>query len=403
MLNKKNISIIGGGPAAMMLACCLDSKKYNISIYEKNTALGRKFLVAGSGGFNLTHSENNTEFITRYTPSNFIASYLNKFTNTDLINWLQTIGIKTYVGSSKRVFPINGIKPIEVLNAIENELKKNDTTVFYNYEWIGFNDADELVFNLKSKTLSIKPDITIFALGGASWKVTGSNNLWASYFDKKNISTVPFQASNCAFKVNWDSAFIKNNEGVALKNCEFRCGNTSKKGEAIITQFGIEGSGVYALSNNIRKELNDEATLNNAIIYIDFKPNLCLTEIKNKLINKGNLSIKEVLIKKINLTETQINLIKSVTTKTDYQNIEIISKLIKQFSVNVNGLAPINEAISTVGGIDLLELTPNLELKKMPNYFCVGEMLNWDAPTGGYLLQACFSMGNYVANYLNNK
>ena len=406
MVNKKNIAIIGGGASALMLACSLDANKFNISIYEKNAALGRKFLVAGKGGFNLTHSEELVQFAKRYTPSKFIIPFLNHFSNVDFRNWLNSIGIETYIGTSKRVFPVKGIKPIEVLKAIEAVLKKNNVVIYYDHEWKGWSN-EQLIFQASNnQTSNIKADIVVFALGGASWKVTGSNGNWTSYFNQKRIITNIFYPSNCAYQINWNSNFIKTYQGQALKNCEFACGNISRKGEAVITEFGIEGSGIYPLSSEIRKQLAStplSLTEKLAEIKVDFKPDLSLEDIKNRLEHKGKLSIKDVLEKKINLSIVQIELLKLASSKEEYNNANFLSELIKSYSLKIVGFAPIDEAISTVGGIALDEVSENLELEKLPNHYCLGEMLDWDAPTGGYLLQACFSMGKFLADKLNTK
>ena len=398
-MSKQNITIIGGGPASLMLACSLDANKYNISIYEKNNALGRKFLVAGKGGFNLTHSENREQFIERYYPKEFIEPFLNHFSNTDFRNWLKSIGIETYVGTSKRVFPVKGIKPIEVLNAIESVLKKNNVSIYYNYEWKGWKNND-IIFLNNNETKTIKTDSLVFALGGASWKVTGSAGNWRSFFEEKEIHINTFYSSNCAYKIDWNQELIKYISGQALKNCEFSCGKMHKKGEAVLTDFGIEGSGIYGLSKEIREQLISHKK---AKLCIDFKPELSIQEIQSRFENRGKLSIKDVLEKKINLSTVQIQLLKHLTTKEEYNQPEITSQLIKKFPVIITDFAPIDDAISTVGGVDLDEVNDKLELKKLPNHYCMGEMLDWDAPTGGYLLQACFSMGKFLADQLNIK
>jgi uncharacterized flavoprotein (TIGR03862 family) len=398
-LDKTNIAIIGGGASALVLACSLDPEKFSISVYEKNAALGRKFLVAGKGGFNLTHSEDHTLFANRYHPKEFIEPFLKHFSNTDLRSWLKSIGIETYVGTSKRVFPVKGIKPIEVLNAIEKKIKENGVAIHYNHVWKGWNN-NELLFSNNNKTINIKTDIVVFALGGASWKVTGSDGSWTAYFKEKGIETNIFYPSNCAYKINWEAGLIKAISGQALKNCEFNCGRISKKGEAVLTDFGIEGSGVYALSKEIRDQLNEAGT---AAITVDFKPEISTEDVRSRIDNKGKLSMKEVLEKKLNLSLTQIQLIKQASTKEQYNDPEFISQLIKRYPLTITGLAPLDEAISTVGGISLQEISPNLELKKLSNHYCIGEMLDWDAPTGGYLLQACFSMGKFLADALNVK
>ena len=397
MTKKKHIAIIGGGPASLMLACSLDKSKYHISIYEKNSALGRKFLVAGKGGFNLTHSEELDAFINRYHPKEFITPFLKQFTNSDFRNWLASIGIETYVGTSKRIFPKKGIKPIEVLQAIEKLVLQNQVNLHFNYTWKGWH-KDELVFEHKQTTVNVKPDITVFALGGGSWKVTGSDGQWLNYFTEKHIVALPFVPSNCANKINWDASLLTLIEGQALKNCEFTCGTISKKGEAILTQFGIEGSGIYALSKTIREQLLSEKK---ATITIDFKPNLSELEIKNRLQDNARLSMKDRLENKLNLTSIQIQLLKFITNKEQYHSPDYISKLIKFYPISLNDFAPLDEAISTVGGIQTTEVTENLELIKLPHHYCIGEMLDWDAPTGGYLLQACFSMGYSLAKHLN--
>ena len=398
-MSKQNITIIGGGPASLMLACSLDTSKYNVTIYEKNAALGRKFLVAGDGGFNLTHSEEIEQFVNRYHPKQFIDPFLNHFSNTDFRQWLKSIGIETYIGTSKRIFPVKGIKPIEVLNAIISVLKKNNISIHYNHEWKGWSNK-QLIFKTSSNQIvNITSDIIVFALGGASWKITGSAGDWASYFEEKGIQVNPFFSSNCAYQIIWNTDLIKQISGQPLKNCVFSCGRMYKKGEAVLTDFGIEGSGVYALSKEIREQLisNKKAEL-----FIDFKPELSLEEIKNRFENKGKLSIKDVLEKKINLSDIQIQLLKFHTTKEQYNQPKYLSELIKKFPLVLTDFAPIDEAISTIGGIDLNEVNEDLELKKLPNHYCLGEMLDWDAPTGGYLLQACFSMGKFVADKLNH-
>ena len=398
-MSKKSIAIIGGGASALMLACSLDGNKYTISVFEKNAALSRKFLVAGKGGFNLTHSEDHTQFANRYHPKEFIEPFLNHFSNADFREWLRSIGIETYVGTSKRVFPVKGIKPIEVLNAIEKELKRNNVAVHFNHTWSGWSN-DELLF-LRDGEITIKADIVVFAIGGASWRVTGSDGAWADHFKEKGITINPFYPSNCAYKINWDRELINQIAGQALKNCEFRCGNFIKKGEAVLTDFGIEGSGIYALSIAIRNELlSNERKAN---LSIDFKPGLSLAEIKNRIDNRGKLSMKDVLEKKLNLSSIQIQLIKSSSTKEEYNKPDFLAKLIKSFPLVLVDFAPVDDAISTVGGISLDEVNENLELKKLSDQYCIGEMLDWDAPTGGYLLQACFSMGKFLADYLNTR
>lgn len=396
---KKSVAIIGGGASSLLLAALLDNEKYKISVYEKNKALGRKFLVAGDGGFNLTHSENINDFISRYSPASFIAPYLTKFTNEDFRIYLKNIGIETYVGSSKRVFPVKNTKPIEVLNAFEQQLLNNHVNLHFQQTWKGFTNNNELLIEHNKEIKNLRADIVIFSLGGASWKITGSMGDWLSYFIEKNIKVLDWEASNCAYKIGHKN-YAKNIFGEALKNCVFTCGNKIKKGEAVITQFGIEGSGVYPLGQEIRSQLKEKGK---ALLCVDFKPDLNVEEIKKRILEKDDYNIKDTLAKKIKLSDLQIELLKQNSTKEEYNDAHKLSRLIKRFSLEITGTAPIDEAISSVGGIDLNEIDLNFELKKLPKHYCIGEMLNWDAPTGGYLLQACFSMAYHLAKHLNSK
>ena len=398
-VKKIKISVIGGGASSLLLAALLNPNKFEISIFEKNAALGRKFLVAGDGGFNLTHSEEIKEFVKRYHPTKFITPYIKEFSNEDFRNYLKKIGIETYVGSSKRVFPSKEIKPIQVLNAFENELKKNNVQLLFKHTWKGFDKEGNLLFDNNGEEKIIHSDIKIFSLGGASWKVTGSDGSWLNYFKDKKIKTIDFEASNCAYKIE-HKKHSKTFFGSALKNCVFTCGDATKKGEAVLTKFGIEGSGIYPLSMEIRKQLKENKK---AILHIDLKPDLTKAEIKNRIEYKGDYSIKDVLSKKVNLNDAQVELIKTYTTKEEYTDASSLSKLVKNFSLEITDSAPIDEAISTVGGIDLKEITTHFELKKLPQHYCIGEMLNWNAPTGGYLLQACVSMAHHLATHLNTQ
>jgi uncharacterized flavoprotein (TIGR03862 family) len=396
----KTIAIIGGGSAAIMLAATLDSKHYIVTIYERNQALGRKFLVAGDGGFNLTHSEELSSFIKKYTPSDFIAPFLRYFTNQDLRDWLKNIGIDTFIGSSKRVFPTKGIKPIEVLNALLEVLKERNVSILYKHKWIGWNAENKLVFESKGENEVISPDIVVFALGGASWSITGSDGTWLEYFEKKGIQIRPFHPSNCAFQINWKPEFLEKSEGKYLKNITITCNDKIKVGEAVVTKFGLEGGAIYALSPQIRNQLELEGK---AKIQIDLKPSFSKEEILNVLASKASKSISVVLKDQLNLSETQLDMLQTYLSKEEYTSSTMLANAIKQFDIEITGSAPIDEAISTVGGISLDEVDSNLQLKKLPNHFVIGEMLDWDAPTGGYLLQSCFSMGKFLGDKLNEK
>jgi uncharacterized flavoprotein (TIGR03862 family) len=381
---KAKIAIIGSGPAGLMLAANLDETKYDVTLYEKNSAPARKFLVAGHGGFNLTHSEPIEQFIKRYTPASFFEPILRSFSNTDLQAWLNTIGIPTFTGTSKRIFPQKGIKPIQVLGAILKVLKDKNVKLQTEYTWQG-----EV----------IGADITVFSLGGSSWKVTGSDGNWTKYFQNKGIDIIPFQPSNCAFQITWPKNLISLAAGLPLKNIALKSLNIRKEGEVVITEFGMEGSGIYALSPQIRQQLNEQQK---AICYIDLKPSLSVDKLIELLESKpANYTMTKYLDSTLNLSKSQLALLKNLTAKEDFLHPETLANKIKELPIEITAMAPIDEAISTIGGISLDEIDQNFQLKKLPGNYVIGEMLDWDAPTGGYLLQGCFSMGYYLAKYLN--
>jgi uncharacterized flavoprotein (TIGR03862 family) len=393
---KKSVSIIGGGPAALLLAVFLNDQKFKVTIYEKNKALGRKFMVAGKGGFNLTHSEPIDELIARYTPSDFLKEALLSFDNLDFRKWIDTIGIPTYIGSSKRVYPKSGIKPITVLSAILAVLDKQGVDIQYQHTWTGWNSNQNLVFNTDTE---IKSDYTVFALGGGSWKVTGSDGSWLDVFKAQGIDTLPFQASNCGYRVQWPEEFILEHEGSPLKNIAISCLNKSQKGEAVITRFGLEGNAIYALSPQIREELKNHQK---AIIFLDLKPSLSYEDLVLKIKKSTVKKTSDKLRKELKLNEVQIGLLKKYLSKETYLNPELLAQNIKELRIEITGSALLNDAISTTGGVRLDAVDKNFQLKKLKNQYCIGEMLDWDAPTGGYLLQACFSMGMHLATHLNS-
>ena len=392
---KKSVSIIGGGPAALILAALLDCEKFKVAIYEKNKTLGRKFLVAGKGGFNLTHSEPIGELIARYTPPHFLEKALLDFDNNDFRKWMDSIGIPTYIGSSKRVYPESGIKPIAVLNAILNVLDKQGVAIEYQHTWKGWTNENDIVFNTYT---TIKSDYTIFAMGGGSWKVTGSDGTWLDLFERESIPVVPFQSSNCAYRVNWPEDFILEHEGSPLKNIAISCLNKRQKGEAVITRFGLEGNAIYALSPQIREELENHQK---ATISLDLKPTLRYEDLLEKIRKSTFKKTSETLQKEVKLSPAQIGLLKKYLSKETYLNSELLSQNIKKLSIEITGSALLNDAISTTGGIQLHAVDENFQLKNKKSNYCIGEMLDWDAPTGGYLLQACFSMGMHLARHLN--
>ncbi len=391
---KKKVAIIGGGTAGLFLAAYINTDIYEVSIFEKKASLGRKFLVAGDGGFNLTHSEELPSFKSRFTPASFLNKALDHFRNTHLTAWLSTIGIPTFVGSSGRIFPEKGIKPIRVLKCIEVHLVKNKINFQFNKTFTGWDSENALIFNEEE---IVNADYAVFALGGSSWKVTGSDGAWFDLFRKKGIDTSPFKASNCAFKINWPETITQRYEGTPLKNISISLKDKTQKGEAVITKFGIEGNAIYGLSPTIQELL---ASKKEAVVQVDFKPTTPLATLIKKITDtKSNTTT--TLKEQIKLPHAIVKLLKETLTKEEFLDIPVLAQFIKCFPLTIVDSAPIDEAISTSGGIALSAVDSNFELKNLKHHFCIGEMLDWDAPTGGYLIQACASMGVYLSGHLN--
>ncbi|MBC7555473.1 MAG: TIGR03862 family flavoprotein, partial [Chryseobacterium sp.] len=366
----------------------LAERGFNVSVYEQNKAAARKFLVAGNGGFNLTHSEEIRSFLEKYDTTE-IQDIVKEFDNKKVVNWLSNLGITTYVGSSGKIFPTKNFKPIQVLKAWLDYLEKLGVKIHYNQTFVDFDERN-VFFKNSTEEFKIKYLKLILAMGGGSWKITGSDAKWIETLTKKNIEITPLQSANSGYST--DKSFHQL-QGQYLKNIKVSFGENHKIGEIVFTKYGIEGSPIYFMNRFTRKH---EFPLK---IFIDLKPNLSETEILNQL--KGKEKTSSILKKKLKISTTGLNLLKTLD-KESYTDIERLTKIIKQFPIEILGFRPIDEVISTSGGVEFSELTQNLELKKFPNVFCAGEMIDWEAPTGGYLLQACFSTGFWVAIHIPN-
>ena len=391
----KNLTIIGGGPAALMLAAQIDTKKYRVRLCEKKKTVGRKFLVAGEGGLNLTYNSSTEELIDQYSPKSFMAPILRDFTNEDLIDWLQHHDIKTFKGSSNRVFPDMEMKPIAVLKKITDFIATKGIKFNRDTTWLGWDKKGHLNFD---KNIDKDADIVVYAMGGASWKVTGSDGLWSEPFKKKDIHIKPFRAANCAFEVDWNPNFITTHAGKPLKNIALTFNDSVAKGELVVSKFGLEGNAIYALSQKIQNKLLTER---NTIVYLDLKPTMTVLQLIEKYKKSPQSKVTEILKKDINLDRTSIGILKHFTNKETFSDPEKLIEIIKSVPVIIKSSGELDKAISSLGGISLSEIDTNFQLKKLPSSYAIGEMLDWHAPTGGYLLQGCFSMGYVLANHLN--
>ena len=391
----KKVTIIGGGSAALMLAAKLDTEKYKVTMCEKKKTVGRKFLVAGAGGMNLTHNSPLEKLISQYSPSEFMDPVIRQFTNEDLISWLHAHGISTFIGSSNRVFPDLELKPIQVLNRIVELISTNKIEFHPDRKWVGWNEEGLLCFEDFEDVAS---DIVVFALGGASWKVTGSDGKWSKAFEERGVSVQPFRAANCAFGVAWSKNFITSHEGKPLKNIALTYNDHISKGELVISGFGLEGNAIYALSQKIQDALLIEESV---VVHLDLKPTMTVDQIRAKYKSSQLSRATDILKEDLNLDRTSIGLLKQFSEKDTFLDPDLLAETIKSVPIIIHSADELDKAISTLGGIALDEIDENFQLKKIPNAYAIGEMLDWYAPTGGYLLQGCFSMGFVLAKYLN--
>lgn len=378
--------IIGTGPASLMAATQGIKKGDEVLVFEKMKTAGRKFLVAGDGGFNLSHIGDFDEFVSQYSHSQ-MADIIRQFTNDDLVQFLKELGIETYVGSSGKIFPVKEIKPAMVLNTWLTYLKNQGVQFFYHSVLEDF-DNDKVIIRLASGQETYVFDKLILGLGAASWSKTGSDAAWVPLFQSKKIEVKPFVPSNAGVNVNLPKEFLHQFQGNVFKNVVVSHNRISRKGEVVLTEYGIEGAPIYYLNPSIRREIQ-------LPIYIDFKPTHSESEIQSTLIKSKNISEG---LKKLKLSSAFVSWCKHYLSKEEYNDLSLISRLTKQFPIHIHSFRPIDEAISCAGGVSWDELNEKLQLKKFPAVSVVGEMVDWEAPTGGYLLQGAFSMGFVAGN-----
>jgi len=383
-------AVIGGGPAGLMAAEVMAKAGIRVDIFDAMPSVGRKFLLAGRGGLNLTHSEPLERFITRYgerAPA--VASWLERFSPDDMRAWAAELGIETFVGSSGRVFPVR-MKASPLLRAWLRRLDGLGVTLHTRHRWVGFDEMGApLVRQAGGYVSVIKADATVLALGGASWPRLGSDGSWADILKERGIAVRPLRPANCGFTVTWDEGLIAKHEGEPLKNLALSFAGTTVRGELMLTRTGIEGGGVYALSAALRDAIDRDGE---AVLTLDLRPQLSPEQVRDRLRRpRGSESFSNWLRKSVNLTGPLPGLVRGVAGSATEPGR--IAPLIKALPLRLTGCRPIERAISTAGGIDLDDVTPDLMLKQLPGVFVAGEMLDWEAPTGGYLLQGAFASG----------
>lgn len=393
--------IIGGGPAGLLVAELVSKQGIKVHLFDAMPSVGRKFLLAGIGGMNITHSEDTAAFAQRYQPQGVMDPFLPFFDNQKIQNWVRSLGLETFTGSSGRIFPTD-MKAAPLLRAWLRRLREQDVEIHTRSRFLGWDKKGHLIIEKNGESILVKAQTTLLALGGASWPRLGSDANWVKLLSQRNIDIAPLQPSNCGFLVDqWSEHFISKYAGAPVKSCAISLNKKAyHKGEFIVTQDGIEGSLVYALSYAIRQQLN---RIGKAKIYIDLQPQRTLEQLIQKLERpRASQSFSKFIHNQLKLEGVRANLLRELVPNCQHLSPTQLAETIKSVPLELVATRPIEEAISTDGGICFNELTEHLMLKKMPSVFCAGEMLNWDAPTGGYLLTGCFATAAACAQGILN-
>ncbi|MFW2513443.1 NAD(P)/FAD-dependent oxidoreductase [Demequina sp. SO4-13] len=406
--------VIGGGPAGLMAAEVLARAGVTVTVHERMPSPGRKFLLAGHGGLNLTHTEDREAFIARYGDSaERIAPMVAEFGPQDLRQWAADLGEPTFVGSSGRVFP-QAFRATPLFRLWLARLGELGVQIDRRTAWTGWADTGSLLITDEAgDTREVTSDVTIFALGGASWPHLGADGTWTAPFAERGVAVTPLRAANVGVRIDWSAVFADRYAGKPLKNVSLTVqghGAAPARGDVMLTRTGIEGGPVYAAGAAIRDALDAAAEHEDGrcVLEVDLRPDLGVEQLVKRLRQRRPKdSASNWLRRSIGLDPTSIGLLRESAGGTLPHDAESTAALVKATPVAVTGTMPIDRAISTAGGIAWSEVDEHLMLRRLPGTFVAGEMLDWEAPTGGYLLQASFSMGAVAANgalaWLENK
>ncbi|WP_020393860.1 TIGR03862 family flavoprotein [Thiolinea disciformis] len=396
MLKAPRIVIIGGGPAGLMAAEQLTNAAYAVDLYDAMPSVGRKFLLAGIGGLNLTHSEDFSDFMQRYAQAEQdLLPSLTLFNANTLREWAADLGIETFVGTSGRVFP-KAMKAAPLLRAWLLRLKQQGLTIHSRHRWVGWNTNNQLIFATPSHEITVDYDVLILALGGGSWKKLGSDSAWVNLLKARHIAIFPLKPSNCGFICDWSQHLRSHYSGAPLKAVTLRftdlLGNTeTRQGELMITKRGVEGSLVYAFSARLRDMIEAKGK---ASFYLDLLPQQNLADLERLLANRPKQkSLGNFLKSRLHLDATKSALFFECLPRHEPPSARQIAHLLKALPITLTATTPIDEAISTAGGVSFAAVDEHLMLKALSGVFCAGEMLDWEAPTGGYLLTAVLATG----------